>query len=115
MRTLSRLPAIVGEAVLASVLCFATLDIIEVHRVHAQGSANNGFVPVELSTVGLDGRTGTPIVVLREPESGSVLPIWVGPAEAQAIALSLHGVIPPRPMTHDLMAKLIAELHAQVD
>ena len=65
--------------------------------------------------VGLDGRTGTPIVVLREPESGSVLPIWVGPAEAQAIALSLHGVIPPRPMTHDLMASLIAELRAEVD
>ena len=72
-------------------------------------------VPVELSTVGLDGRSGTPIVVLREPETGSVLPIWVGPMEAQAIALSLHGVVPPRPMTHDLMASLIAELRAEVD
>jgi bifunctional DNase/RNase len=82
--------------------------------VHAQG-ASGDTVPVELSTVGLDGRTGTPIVVLREPQSGGVLPIWVGPAEAQAIALSLHGVIPPRPMTHDLMASLIAELRAEVE
>jgi bifunctional DNase/RNase len=72
-------------------------------------------VPVELSTVGLDGRTGTPIVVLREPQSGSVLPIWVGTAEAQAIALALHGVVPPRPMTHDLMASLISELRAEVE
>jgi len=68
-----------------------------------------------LSTVGLDGRTGSPIVVLRDPESGIVLPIWIGTAEAQAIALVLHGVVPPRPMTHDLMANLISELRAEVD
>jgi bifunctional DNase/RNase len=72
-------------------------------------------VPVELSTIGIDGRTGSPIVVLREPQSGGVLPIWVGPMEAQAIALALHGVVPPRPMTHDLMASLIAELRADVE
>jgi bifunctional DNase/RNase len=72
-------------------------------------------VLVELSTIGIDGRTGTPIVVLRDPESGSILPIWVGSAEAQAIALALHGVIPPRPMTHDLMASLLSELRAEVE
>lgn len=82
--------------------------------VRAQ-SAGRDSVPVELSTIGLDGRTGLPIVVLREPESGSVLPIWIGGAEAQAIALVLHGVVPPRPMTHDLMASLIAELRAEVE
>src|SRR5687768_8404103 len=72
-------------------------------------------VPVELSTIGLDGRTGTPIVVLRDPESGGVLPVWIGAMEAQAIALVLHGMIPPRPMTHDLMASLITELRAEVE
>ena len=79
------------------------------------GAQGNDAVPVELSTIGIDGRTGTPIVVLREPESGGVLPVWIGAAEAQAIALALHGVIPPRPMTHDLMANLISELRAQVE
>jgi bifunctional DNase/RNase len=83
--------------------------------VRAQSSGGGDSVPVELSTIGVDGRTGTPIVVLRDPESGNVLPIWVGGAEAQAIALALHGVVPPRPMTHDLMASLIAELRAEVD
>ena len=83
--------------------------------VLAQTGAGGETVPVELSTVGLDGRTGTPIVVLREPVSGGVLPIWVGVMEAQAIALALHGVVPPRPMTHDLMASLITELRAEVD
>jgi bifunctional DNase/RNase len=83
--------------------------------IFAQTGAGGETVPVELSTVGLDGRTGTPIVVLREPVSGGVLPIWVGVMEAQAIALALHGVVTPRPMTHDLMASLITELRAEVD
>jgi bifunctional DNase/RNase len=83
--------------------------------IHAQSRANGDFVAVELSTVGLDGRTGSPVVLLREPLSGSMLPIWVGNNEAQAIALSLHGVIPPRPMTHDLMTSLIGALNAEVE
>lgn len=93
------------------------LAVISLSQIPAAARAqdSNESVPVELSTVGLDGRTGTPIVVLRDPASGSVLPIWVGPMEAQAIALALHGVIPPRPMTHDLMASLVAELRAQVE
>ena len=84
-------------------------------RCPRAGRRRNDTVPVELSTIGLDGRTGTPIVVLRDPASGGVLPVWIGAAEAQAIALALHGVVPPRPMTHDLMASLISELHAEVE
>jgi bifunctional DNase/RNase len=103
--------AVVGVLLMLSV-CQRWADT---GTVRAQGSAAGDSVPVELSTVGLDGRTGLPIVVLRDPESGSVLPIWVGSAEAQAIALALHGVVPPRPMTHDLMANLISELRAEVD
>ena len=91
------------------IFCTSVVSIV------AQTGAGDETVPVELSTVGLDGRTGTPIVVLREPVSGGVLPIWVGVMEAQAIALALHGVVTPRPMTHDLMASLIAELRAEVD
>lgn len=81
----------------------------------AQRGGDSEFVAVELSTVGLDGRTGTPIALLRDPASGSVLPIWIGAAEAQAIALALHGVIMPRPMTHDLMASLLSTLRAEVE
>lgn len=101
----------VGVAVIVC-LCHAWPGIA---AVRAQRSGGDDPVPVELFTVGVDGRTGSPIVVLRDPESGSVLPIWIGSAEAQAIALVLHGVVPPRPMTHDLMANLILELRAEVD
>ena len=53
--------------------------------------------------------------MLRDPETGGVLPVWIGAMEAQAIAFALHGVILPRPMTHDLMANLISELRAEVE
>src|SRR5687767_5456 len=109
MQTIRRTAAPLIAVVLLLPLC------TNIAAVRAQGSGGNHTVPVELSTIGLDGRTGTPIVVLRDPESGGVLPVWIGAAEAQAIALALHGVIPPRPMTHDLMANLISELRAQVE
>lgn len=69
---------------------------------------------VEVTTVGMDMRAQTPVVLLRQPETGQVLPIWVGFAEAQAIARALHGIQTPRPMTHDLMASLLKQLEATV-
>ena len=102
------------SATVIAVILFLSQTWSGLGILHAQGNAAD-TVPVELSTIGLDGRTGSPIVVLREPESGIVVPIWIGPAEAQAIALSLHGDVVPRPMTHDLMASLITELRAEVE
>ncbi len=69
---------------------------------------------VEMSIKGLmmDPLTNLPIVLLRDPESERVLPIWVGPFEANAIALQVENVAPPRPMTHDLLRQVISELGA---
>src|SRR5688500_20120672 len=74
--------------------------------LEAQPADDRAFVSVELSTVGLGGRTRVPVVLLRDPESGSVLPIWVGAAEAQAIGLALRGVMVARPLAHALTAWL---------
>ncbi len=54
--------------------------------------------------------TNQPIVLLREREGDRYLPIWVGAAEAAAIAYAQQGVIPPRPLTHDLLVDVIAAL-----
>jgi len=62
----------------------------------------------------LDPTSNVPIVILRDEEGSEYLPIWIGVFEANAIALKLEGVEPPRPMTHDLMVSLIASLKAQV-
>lgn len=57
----------------------------------------------------MDPNTNTPIVVLKGVDSETVLPIWVGPHEANAIALEIEKVVPQRPMTHDLLRNLIIE------
>ena len=54
------------------------------------------------------------VVVLRESESRRYLPIWIGPFEADAIALSLQGHEPRRPMTHDLLKTVFGELGASL-
>ena len=73
------------------------------------------FLTAELSTIGWDRLSGSPVVLLRELESGQVLPIWIGMAEARAISFELHGVELPRPMTHDLMTHLLSTLDAKLE
>jgi uncharacterized protein len=50
------------------------------------------------------------VVILKEKVGDRYLPIWIGPFEANAIALKITGMAPPRPITHDLMATLLGEL-----
>jgi uncharacterized protein len=54
------------------------------------------------------------VVVLRETDSRRYLPIWIGPFEADAIALALQGHEPQRPLTHDLLKSVIADLGGAV-
>lgn len=55
------------------------------------------------------------VVILREKGTERYLPIWIGPAEADAIAVKLQGVAVPRPMTHDLLNSVISTLGASVN
>jgi bifunctional DNase/RNase len=54
------------------------------------------------------------VVILKEVGRDRYLPIWIGPWEANAIAMRLQGVAPERPLTHDLFASTLAELGATV-
>lgn len=54
--------------------------------------------------------TNQPIVLLRERDGDRYLPIWIGAAEATAIAYAQQGVVPPRPLTHDLLKDVIEGL-----
>jgi bifunctional DNase/RNase len=62
----------------------------------------------------VDPVTNVPIILLRDAEGQKVLPIWVGIFEANAIALQIENVTPPRPMTHDLLRNVIIDLKAGV-
>jgi bifunctional DNase/RNase len=71
---------------------------------------------IEMTIKGLmvDPDTNMPIVILRDKDGQRVLPIWVGLFEANAIALQIENVSTPRPMTHDLLRNVIADLKATV-
>jgi bifunctional DNase/RNase len=71
-------------------------------------------IEMELTGVRVELPTNQPIVLLRERDGERYLPIWIGAAEAAAIALSLQGVVTPRPMTHDLMKTMLEDLAVQV-
>jgi bifunctional DNase/RNase len=69
---------------------------------------------IEMKIRGLmmDSSTNTPIVILRDSSGNSVLPIWVGIYEANAIALEIEKVATPRPMTHDLIKNMLLGFNA---
>jgi bifunctional DNase/RNase len=71
---------------------------------------------VEMKIRGLmmDPVTNMPIVILKDANSDTVLPIWVGIYEANAIALEIEKVTTPRPMTHDLIKNVLVGLETHV-
>ncbi|WP_111657690.1 bifunctional nuclease family protein [Isoalcanivorax indicus] len=71
----------------------------------------DALVEVEIATLGM-AFDGSPVVLLREPGANRVIPIFIGHAEAQAIALGLRGQRFPRPMTHDLFGNVFGALDA---
>jgi uncharacterized protein len=72
------------------------------------------MIEMELTGVRVELPTNQPIVLLRERGGERYLPIWIGAAEAAAIALSLQGVVTPRPMTHDLLKTILEDLTVEV-
>jgi len=62
---------------------------------------------VEVMGVRVEMPSNQPIVLLREVSGERYLPIWIGAVEATAIAFAQQGVVPPRPLTHDLMKDLL--------
>jgi bifunctional DNase/RNase len=72
-------------------------------------------VEVRIRGLMMDPATNMPIVVLKDVASETVMPIWVGIFEANAIAIEIEKVAAPRPMTHDLTRNLIRHLNARLE
>jgi uncharacterized protein len=72
------------------------------------------MVEVKVQSLGLDQDSKTPVVILREAAGDRLLPIWIGAAEASAIAMQLAGMKFSRPLTHDLAATLIRGLGGEL-
>ena len=72
-------------------------------------------IEVKIRALMMDPNSGTPIIILKDVQSDTMLPIWVGAYEANAIALEIEKIAPPRPMTHDLLRNLIRQMGAEVE
>ncbi|MFB3883051.1 MAG: bifunctional nuclease family protein [Armatimonadota bacterium] len=71
-------------------------------------------VLLKVEAVALDWK-GNPIVVLREEQGSRAVFIWVGIGEATAISMQMEDQQPPRPMTHDLIVNILAELQVTIE
>ena len=80
----------------------------------APEAGGKGLVEVRVAHQGLDRASNAPVVVLQEKDGPRVLPIWIGPAEASAIAMELAGVKFSRPLTHDLLKQVIGGLGGEL-
>jgi uncharacterized protein len=68
------------------------------------------LVEVKVQSLALDRTTNTPVVILQELDGDRVLPIWIGPGEASAIAMQLADMEFSRPLTHDLLCSVLTGL-----
>jgi hypothetical protein len=71
-------------------------------------------VQVDVSKLVLDESFQNPVVVLKEIEGTRIVPIWIGHAEASAIAFALEKIQPERPFTHDLLKAVIQGMDGEV-
>jgi bifunctional DNase/RNase len=72
------------------------------------------LVEVRVQSLGLDRSTEMPVLILQEVGGERVLPIWIGPSEASAIAMHLAEIEFSRPLTHDLMVSVVQGLGGSV-
>jgi bifunctional DNase/RNase len=73
------------------------------------------MIQLRVASLGVDPSSQSPVVILQESGGSRVLPIWIGPAEASAIAMELAGMKFARPLTHDLLVSVIRSLGATLE
>lgn len=73
-----------------------------------------GMIQMVVESVRVHMLSSQHVVILKESERDRYLPIWIGPWEANAIAMRLQGVSPERPLTHDLFIQTLAALDASI-
>jgi uncharacterized protein len=71
-------------------------------------------IEVSVAGLGIAPPSSLPLMLLKEREGERVLPVAIGPLEAQAVVMPLQGVRPPRPLTHDIFVEIITSLGAHL-
>ena len=73
------------------------------------------LLPVKLEGVMMDPQTGSPVLFLVDSSSERGVPVWIGVNEARSISMELQGLSSPRPLTHDLLKRVLDLLDARVE
>lgn len=73
------------------------------------------MIELTISGLGIDSSNNSPVVLLKEKNGERVLPIWIGPSEASAIAMEISGVKFKRPLTHDLFKQALLDLGVKLE
>jgi len=73
------------------------------------------MVEMKVKSLGLDRASNTPVVILQEADGTRVLPIWIGPGEASAIAMQLADMKFSRPLTHDLLVSVLGGMGGDLE
>ena len=73
------------------------------------------MVGMELNKIRIDENRGEQVIILKEKGGNRILPIVIGIMEVTAIKMKISGIMPPRPMTHDLFYRTIKQLGAKLD
>jgi len=96
-----------------SLLLVVFLPLAIFHEAYPS-ERETGLIEMEVSRVNVDPLAGKSVVILKDMDGKKAILIWIGFNEANAIALEINGVAPPRPMTHDLIKSILEGLHARV-
>ena len=81
---------------------------------HVDELTSSKMIEMDIDRIQMHPVSGQKILVLKQKQADTYLPIWIGPVEADSIALKLEGQQLPRPLTHDLMESMIGDLGARV-
>ena len=68
------------------------------------------MIEVSVKSLAFDRKSNTPVVILKDLAGDRMLPIWIGPGEASAIAMQMGGISFQRPLTHDLLVSVVGGL-----
>jgi len=72
------------------------------------------WIQMNVNTILFDSRNSSYIVVLKDQEGKKILPIWIGAAEGNSIAMAMGNVKPARPLTHDLIVSMFDRLEIEI-
>ena len=73
------------------------------------------LIEVRIGGLALDITTNSPVITLSPMDSKKILPIWIGHYEAWAIGMELSGIVSKRPLTHDLLYRVITEMSGKIE